>query len=390
MLKGLGRRTPALVIAGVALFAALGGTVYAAARIDGHSIKPKSMPGNRLALGSVPANRLQGRGDPGQPDRAGIDHRHPDRHRDAGPGADRGPRRHGRFRPRSGLGADRRQRRRRGQGQRPHGGMRRRHPRLRRRLLADRDAARRRRRQPTRRSPAPTRAASCPSRCSWSPSRKEPGITLAPGDEWTEDIPSCFRTECLQRCHGLLDGEVNSAALHLNQEIPLRDSARHLTRGERPRRHPAKGRSTISILRIGASLPTRQITLRRPARGPLRPARGVARLRRSGRGGATAASRRRRRQRERRGRRSGAGRALLDAGADARRPPARTRAERLRQRPDRPPAPPKATGPAPASPASAPPNSRPTRSTAGSSSTRANSTASARAPRSTAPPGSWC
>jgi hypothetical protein len=65
MLKGLGRRTPALVIAGVALFAALGGTVYAAGRIDGHSIKPKSIPGNRLALGSVPANRLKAGAIPG-------------------------------------------------------------------------------------------------------------------------------------------------------------------------------------------------------------------------------------------------------------------------------------------------------------------------------------
>jgi hypothetical protein len=39
--------------------AALGGTVYAAAKINGHSIKVKSLPGNRLALKSVPANRLK-------------------------------------------------------------------------------------------------------------------------------------------------------------------------------------------------------------------------------------------------------------------------------------------------------------------------------------------
>jgi hypothetical protein len=65
MLKGLGRRTPALAVAGIALFAALGGTVYAAAKIDGHSIKPKSIPGNRLAPGSVPANRIKAGAIPG-------------------------------------------------------------------------------------------------------------------------------------------------------------------------------------------------------------------------------------------------------------------------------------------------------------------------------------
>ncbi len=56
--KGLRRQAPALVIAAIALVAALGGTVYAAARIDGHSIKAKSLPGNRLAPGSLPGNRL--------------------------------------------------------------------------------------------------------------------------------------------------------------------------------------------------------------------------------------------------------------------------------------------------------------------------------------------
>jgi hypothetical protein len=50
---------PALAIACIALFAAFGGTVYAAKRIDGHAIKVKSLPGNRLAMGSVPANRLK-------------------------------------------------------------------------------------------------------------------------------------------------------------------------------------------------------------------------------------------------------------------------------------------------------------------------------------------
>jgi hypothetical protein len=59
MSRGLRRRSPALAIACIALFAALGGTVYAAKRIDGHAIKVKSLPGNRLAMGSVPANRLK-------------------------------------------------------------------------------------------------------------------------------------------------------------------------------------------------------------------------------------------------------------------------------------------------------------------------------------------
>jgi len=59
MSRGLRRQVPALVIAGLALVAALGGTVYAAGKINGRSIKVKSMPGNRLALGSVPGNRLK-------------------------------------------------------------------------------------------------------------------------------------------------------------------------------------------------------------------------------------------------------------------------------------------------------------------------------------------
>jgi hypothetical protein len=57
--KGLRRQGPALVIAGLALLAALGGTVYAAGKISGRTIKVKSLPGNRLALGSVPGNRLK-------------------------------------------------------------------------------------------------------------------------------------------------------------------------------------------------------------------------------------------------------------------------------------------------------------------------------------------
>jgi hypothetical protein len=48
-----------MIVACVALFAALGGTVYAAGRIDGKAVKVKSLPGNRLMPGSVPGNRLK-------------------------------------------------------------------------------------------------------------------------------------------------------------------------------------------------------------------------------------------------------------------------------------------------------------------------------------------
>jgi hypothetical protein len=59
MSRGIWRQTPALVVAMVALVAALAGTVYAAGKINGHAIKVKSLPGNRLAPHSVPANRLK-------------------------------------------------------------------------------------------------------------------------------------------------------------------------------------------------------------------------------------------------------------------------------------------------------------------------------------------
>ncbi len=61
MRQGTWRHSPALVIALIALFVALGGSVYAAnkARISGKAIKAKSLPGNRLQLHSVPANRLK-------------------------------------------------------------------------------------------------------------------------------------------------------------------------------------------------------------------------------------------------------------------------------------------------------------------------------------------
>jgi hypothetical protein len=59
MVRGIRRQAPALTLAAIALLAALGGTVYAAGKINGHTIKVKSLPGNRLAPHSVPGNRLK-------------------------------------------------------------------------------------------------------------------------------------------------------------------------------------------------------------------------------------------------------------------------------------------------------------------------------------------
>lgn len=53
------RPSPALVVACLALFVALGGTVLAATKIDGRTIKVKSLPGNRVAVASLPGNRLK-------------------------------------------------------------------------------------------------------------------------------------------------------------------------------------------------------------------------------------------------------------------------------------------------------------------------------------------
>lgn len=52
------RQGPAFVVACLALMVALGGSVYAAAKIDGRSVKPGSLPGNRLEKGSVDGNRI--------------------------------------------------------------------------------------------------------------------------------------------------------------------------------------------------------------------------------------------------------------------------------------------------------------------------------------------
>jgi hypothetical protein len=61
MKQGIWRQSPALALAAIALFVALGGTVYAAkqAKLNGRAIRAKSLPGNRLKPRSVPANRLK-------------------------------------------------------------------------------------------------------------------------------------------------------------------------------------------------------------------------------------------------------------------------------------------------------------------------------------------
>lgn len=59
--QGIWRGSPALFVAVIALFVALGGSVYAAkkAKIDGRAIRAKSIPGNRLKPRSIGADRLK-------------------------------------------------------------------------------------------------------------------------------------------------------------------------------------------------------------------------------------------------------------------------------------------------------------------------------------------
>ncbi len=62
MLKQIGRPSPALVISLIALFVALGGTVYAAGhsgKINGKTIKVKSIPGNRLKPNTVTGKQVK-------------------------------------------------------------------------------------------------------------------------------------------------------------------------------------------------------------------------------------------------------------------------------------------------------------------------------------------
>jgi hypothetical protein len=60
-MKRLGQRRPSasLVVSCIALFIALGGTVYAGTTISGKTIKKNSLPGNRLKKNSVPGNRVK-------------------------------------------------------------------------------------------------------------------------------------------------------------------------------------------------------------------------------------------------------------------------------------------------------------------------------------------
>lgn len=47
------------VVASIALFIALGGTVYAAGKINGKQIKASSLPGNRIKPRTIAANRIK-------------------------------------------------------------------------------------------------------------------------------------------------------------------------------------------------------------------------------------------------------------------------------------------------------------------------------------------
>jgi hypothetical protein len=51
--------SPAMIVALLALFVALGGTVYAASTINGKSVKKNSLPGNRIKQKTVTGNRLK-------------------------------------------------------------------------------------------------------------------------------------------------------------------------------------------------------------------------------------------------------------------------------------------------------------------------------------------
>lgn len=61
MKQGIWRHSPALATSLIALFVAMGGSVYAAkkAKINGNAIRAKSIPGNRLKPRSIAANRLK-------------------------------------------------------------------------------------------------------------------------------------------------------------------------------------------------------------------------------------------------------------------------------------------------------------------------------------------
>lgn len=53
------RPSPAMIVALLALFVALGGTVYAANKINGKTVKKNTLPGNRIKANTVTGNRLK-------------------------------------------------------------------------------------------------------------------------------------------------------------------------------------------------------------------------------------------------------------------------------------------------------------------------------------------
>lgn len=60
--KFLGRPSPAMIVASMALFIALGGTSYAVTRIDGSQIKNRSVSGGKLIKNSVRAAEIRENG----------------------------------------------------------------------------------------------------------------------------------------------------------------------------------------------------------------------------------------------------------------------------------------------------------------------------------------
>lgn len=53
------RPSPAMVVALLALFVAMGGSVYAASTINGKTVKKNTLPGNRVKTSSLPGNKLK-------------------------------------------------------------------------------------------------------------------------------------------------------------------------------------------------------------------------------------------------------------------------------------------------------------------------------------------
>src|SRR3954453_900763 len=51
--------SPAMVVALIALFVALGGSVYAATSIDGKSVEKRSLPGNRILKNDVTGKEVK-------------------------------------------------------------------------------------------------------------------------------------------------------------------------------------------------------------------------------------------------------------------------------------------------------------------------------------------